>query len=281
MLDTAYEVAVPEFVVFRYRIAGPTPRFFAVAIDHIMIAGGLLAVIILISVLGQSGLLAGKDAAGVATFFFFIAFFLLYWFYFFFFEWLNRGRTPGKMLMGLRVVSADGTALDVLQVVIRSLLRVADMFPMIFLGWLFFLPSYATGFIAILSTTGFQRLGDMAAGTLVVREGTERAHVELIKDERIASLADRLNVRVTPSPGFVQAVSDFAAARSRLTPERRLEIALSVEARVRHYFSAEHLACTPVELILAVHHFYFILPLDKTTGRVGAPTANGFARSQA
>lgn len=279
MLDTAYEVAVPEFVVFRYRIAGPTARFFAVAIDHIMIAGGLLGVIILLAVLGQSGLLAGKSAAGVATFFFFIAFFLLYWFYFFFFEWLNRGRTPGKMLMGLRVVSADGTALDVLQVVIRSLLRVADMFPLLFLGWLYFLPSYATGFITILSTRGFQRLGDMAAGTLVVREGAERAHVELIEDERIASLADRLNVRVTPSPGFVQAVSDFAAARSRLTPERRLEIARSVEVRARHYFSAENLHCTPVELLLAVHHFYFILPSEKSRVQASSPNVTGGGKS--
>ncbi|MBI3395564.1 MAG: RDD family protein [Spirochaetia bacterium] len=261
MLDTVYEVSVPEYVVFRFRTAGPAARFLAVLVDHLAILALIAMSLVLFGILSITAIFVGKDASGVAVFILFIMFFLIYWFYFFVFEWLNRGRTPGKMLLGLRVVSEDGTSLDVIQVMIRNLLRVADMFPFVFVGWLFFLPSYGTGFVALLSGPGFRRLGDLAAGTLVVREGDQRLELpEPVLDPRIDWIAERLQMRLLPSPTLVQSISDFVQSRSRLSPARRQEMAGRVESRIRHYFRAESLDCNAEELLMAVHSYLFRLP---------------------
>ena len=86
-----------------------------------------------------------------------LGFFLLEWFYPVFFE-LRSGATPGKRAMGLRVVHDDGTPVGAVASVIRNLLRVADFLPLF----------YAAGLVSCLVDRDFRRLGDLAAGTLVV-----------------------------------------------------------------------------------------------------------------
>src|SRR5690606_7330784 len=85
---------------------------------------------------------------------------VLFYGYFLLFEALDHGRTPGKRLVGLRVISDDGRPMAVQQAVVRNLVRVVDSLP----------GGYGIGIVAALLSPRAQRLGDMAAGTVVVRE---------------------------------------------------------------------------------------------------------------
>ena len=262
-LDTVLEIPAPEYIVFRHVIAGPVSRLFAVLIDHGIIAFLMLCAILVFAVIISAESLFGSSAPGAGEFLLYIVFFVLYWFYFFLFEWLAAGRTPGKRALGLRVVSEDGAALDVFQVAIRNLLRIADMFPMQTLVWLFFLPSYGAGAVSCFFSRGrtggvsFQRLGDLAAGTIVIREAKRKAAGAEKESERIAHLASALNMLTVPSPDFVLALGDFVRRRKRLNPGRVEEICSKIEGPLRRYFRAEGLECTGEELALAVfYHLY-------------------------
>ena len=260
--DADIDIMVPEYIVFRHETAGPVSRFFAVLLDILTIFLLFFGFVVLLIALGVAGLaLAPKEMSSLIQSALLISFFLFSYFYFLFFEWMNRGRTPGKMLLGLRVVSLDGTALDRFQVALRNLLRIADMFP--FQSLIFTqLPSYLVGGLtAFVSGRSFQRLGDLAAGTIVIRDRRRRDNGGLPSaDERIRELAGRLSLRRAPAAGLARALSDFAGRRQTLSAARREEIAGAVEKSVRGYFGAEGVACTPEELLLAAHEYLYHLP---------------------
>jgi uncharacterized RDD family membrane protein YckC len=93
--------------------------------------------------------------------------FLLFWGYYLIFEWLWAGRTPGKRLVRIRVVDMNGTPIGFTQSLIRNLIRIVD-----------FLPSaYGVGLVAMFSNARARRLGDFAAGTLVVKERSVKADI--------------------------------------------------------------------------------------------------------
>lgn len=147
MLDTSQSVATPEGVDLSLVPAGPVPRATAFLID-LLLRFALLALIALaLSLLGKLGM-------GL----FLLVMFLIEWFYPVAFEVLAQGATPGKRSVGLRVVEADGRPVGIAASVIRNLLRTADFLPFLF----------GFGLLAMLFHPRFQRLGDMAAGTLVV-----------------------------------------------------------------------------------------------------------------
>src|SRR5262249_11958733 len=102
---------------------------------------------------------AGRPGVGFAVFRVWL--FAEMWGYFLFFEWLWHGQTPGKWLLGLRVISQEGTGVSFLQSAVRNILRVADGLPLPFL-------LYGMGFAAAACNRENRRLGDLAAGTLVV-----------------------------------------------------------------------------------------------------------------
>ena len=93
-----------------------------------------------------------------------IIFFVLEWFYPVVFEVLRDGSTPGKKMLDLRVVHADGTPVGWSSSMLRNLLRAADFLPLF----------YGIGFLCALLSGNFRRLGDLAAGTLVVYRDSER-----------------------------------------------------------------------------------------------------------
>ena len=264
-LDTDLNIPAPEYIVFRHYMAGPVGRFFAVFIDHIIILLALVAVFIF----GLIGVISvdSESLSGVAVFLIFLGFFILNWFYFFLFEWFNRGQTPGKMLLGLRVVSQDGAALDVTQVALRNLLRIADMFPVNFLGVLL-VPGYGVAALsAFINGRYFRRLGDLAAGTIVIRDLNRRGEpIDFTGEEGVPEIADQLHMRTVPAPDLTQALNDFAARRRRLHPGRRREIAQAVEEPVRRYFGAEQIDCEGEILLLAAHYYLFRLSGEKNNG---------------
>lgn len=145
--DTVYHVESPEGIVLELHPAGPYVRLLAWLIDMAIRFGVLIVMAIVIAVLGDPGL-------GL----FYIGFFLIYWLYPVFFELFANGATPGKKAFGLRVVKQNGTPVDLGASLIRNLLRVVDGLPVLF----------PVGLVAMLITRGFRRIGDLAAGTIVV-----------------------------------------------------------------------------------------------------------------
>ncbi|MCE9599660.1 MAG: RDD family protein [Spirochaetia bacterium] len=250
-LDSKLEIPAPEFIVFRMHTAGPVARFFAVLVDQVIIAFLLMAIIFFSVVVSVSETAWGKNS-GIGTFIFFLLFFILQWFYFFVFEWLNKGRTVGKMALGLRVVSMDGTTLDAVQILIRNLLRVADMFPLKFLAWLLFLPTYSIGLVSMfLTAPRFRRLGDLAAGTIVIREMQEAKAVNANYPVN-ETLARQIAFKAFPSATLVQALHDFAGRYETLHPARRHEIADRVRERLE--WLTGKVDCTSEELLLLCHY---------------------------
>jgi uncharacterized RDD family membrane protein YckC len=128
------------------RIAGPVVRAWAWAIDFAIRAAVYLALALMFGFLG---------GLGIAVIL--VGFFLIEWFYPVLFE-LRSGATPGKKAMGIQVVHDNGTPVGWSSSLIRNLIRAADFFPFL----------YGFGLISMLANRDFKRLGDMAAGTLVV-----------------------------------------------------------------------------------------------------------------
>ena len=152
-IDTLQTVELAEGVEIRLRTAGPMLRAGAYMIDFlirvaILVLGGMLAAF--------AGIAVGENVVqGLIL----LCWFLLDWIYPVVFESGKRGATPGKRAMGLRVVQANGSPITVGQAVVRNFLRFIDGMP-------FF--TYGFGVASCLASRRFQRLGDLAAGTVVV-----------------------------------------------------------------------------------------------------------------
>ncbi len=154
-LDTTAAVATPERVRFEYRLAGPGPRAVAWAVDSAIRAAILLALAVGVLVLSSAPALGGAGT-GVLL----VGLFLLEWWYGAIFETLLQGRTPGKWLVGIRVVRADGAPGRVSDFVLRNLLRGVDFLP----------GMYGIGVATMGLDDRMRRVGDLVAGTVVVRE---------------------------------------------------------------------------------------------------------------
>jgi len=153
-------IETPENVVLQRRLAGIGSRFIAGLIDSLIIfAMGLVILFVFgfMGVLDASDVSPGARAWLVAVLF--VVFFAVYWGYFVFFEMLTNGQSPGKKVEKIRVVKAGGGAIAFTDIAIRNLLRVVD-------GLVF----YAVAGICMFFTKKAQRLGDLAAGTVVISE---------------------------------------------------------------------------------------------------------------
>jgi uncharacterized RDD family membrane protein YckC len=143
-------IATPEGVELALDLAGLGSRFTAGVIDLALKTVVVIGLVLLARRL--SGLAANIALAALPL--------LVYIGYDILFETLGAGRTPGKRATGLRVLRADGGAEDAVASLIRNVLRLIDGLPL----------SYVPGIVSILVTKRNQRLGDLAAGTIVVRE---------------------------------------------------------------------------------------------------------------
>lgn len=141
-------------------LAGIGSRFIAIVVDHliwgfIFVVLGILAAIIF-PALNYFGGVSVNWAIGI----FVLVIFLMQWGYFALFEAFGNGRTPGKRVAKIRVIHQSGRGINFVEALARNLVRFIDYFP----GF------YAIGIIAIFLSKRSQRLGDMVAGTLVVRD---------------------------------------------------------------------------------------------------------------
>jgi uncharacterized RDD family membrane protein YckC len=147
LLDTTRRVATPEGIELTLHLAGPVPRAMAWAIDLVVRAAIVLAVAFGAVQFGQGGWGLVLLTA------FFVEWLLPAWF-----EAAWRGQTPGKRSMGLAVLNDDGTPVRWPAALTRNLLRAVDFLPLL----------YGIGLVAMLANRDFKRLGDLAAGTVVV-----------------------------------------------------------------------------------------------------------------
>ena len=146
-------ITTPEHVAIRLQPAGVGSRFLAVFIDSLIVMGASTLVMVLL----RSFLPAGVAAALWVT-----VSFLLTWGWHVYFETQRNGRTPGKRALSLRVVDARGLPLTIYQSMVRNVARVIDFAPLF----------YGVGAVTALVNATGRRLGDLIAGTLVVREST-------------------------------------------------------------------------------------------------------------
>jgi uncharacterized RDD family membrane protein YckC len=149
----------PEQIDVDLELVGLGSRLFAKVLDVILkiIITGFLLIIVAIGI-GESKLL---DKPSTFTIAILVAGTYLLWLgYGVFFESRWNGQTPGKYLVGIRVIQEGGAPIDFRAAGIRNLLCVADMIPVF----------YILGAVLVLLTSRKQRLGDLAAGTIVIRE---------------------------------------------------------------------------------------------------------------
>lgn len=172
-------------------------RFYAWLIDFSIRLAFYVVFALLLPLLGGLGM-------GI----YLIIVFLLEWFYPVIFEVLRNGATPGKKAMGVRVVHDDGTEVGWQAAVIRNLLRAADFLPL----------CYGIGLASMLITRDFRRLGDLAAGTLVVYRDNPVPQMDIVA-------APPLAPPLPLSAAEQYAVLQFGERYSALNPERADELA--------------------------------------------------------
>ncbi|MDQ3327050.1 MAG: RDD family protein [Chloroflexota bacterium] len=164
-MDDPYLVSTPENVELRYTVAGLATRFFAALIDSIILAflGFFILIVGLIFVAAGSGF--GDTASLAILAVTLLLLFVLVFGYYIFFETVWRGQTPGKRALRLRVMRDDGLPLNFTASVIRNLIRFFDLLP----------GTYGFGVVAMFLNKRWKRLGDMAAGTVVIRDDVPQA----------------------------------------------------------------------------------------------------------
>lgn len=197
LLDSLNTVQTPEGVDIHLRLAGVWPRSVAWIVDALIRAGIYIILGIVLSFLGDFG-------TGLML----IGFFLIEWFYPVVFEVLNKGMTPGKKSLGIQVLNSDGTPIGWSSSMLRNILRTVDFLPFL----------YGLGFISMLLNDRFQRIGDLAADTVVVYHSNTAALAE-IPQLAAAKCSYDLNLKEQ------QAVIRYAERTKQLSDERLEELA--------------------------------------------------------
>ncbi|HEY5257761.1 MAG TPA: RDD family protein [Candidatus Baltobacteraceae bacterium] len=226
-MDRDVDIRTPESVAFRYELAGLGSRFLAVFVDLLI----QVAVILLIfwgltylashaspAVVRQEHQDSWAQSIGIAIVVAIV--FTIFYGYFILFEIFWNGQTPGKKLLGIRVVRDGGYPVDFGASFLRNVIRIGEQL----------LLFYALSAVSTLLSPENKRVGDYAAGTIVVRES------------RFVPIKNFL--RALPQPASVTAASllgdeeraliaNFLERRDQLSGDRRRDLALRIAARVR------------------------------------------------
>lgn len=244
MLDDELQIETPERVELHYVLANIGNRFLAAALDHIFQVLLMLALGLAMGVVTNWNFDAGLGTwtAAIAV----LVFFLIYWGYFVIFETLWNGQTPGKRIMKLRVVREDGRPIRFFEAFVRNLLRIAiDFMPP---------PSYAIGVASIIFSPRSKRLGDLVAGTVVVKERASEApslddiikmsEAEEKKLTRTAPAPFKANTRLL-SERELQAVETFLNRRYELNEPGRSVLAARIAQAVAIKLNIPNLPLSP------------------------------------
>jgi len=211
-LDDRITIATPEGVAIEMVLAGLGSRFLARLLDSVIQLLIIIALAVVLGVTGSSGI-------GIAVFV--IMVFLVVFAYDVVFETLNNGRTVGKMAAGIRVVGQLGEPVRFVSSAVRNIARIADFLPIFYLA----------GTISIVATQHDRRLGDLAAGTVVVRDrfpGLVQLPAPITVTPAAVSTWDVSAIR----PDEVRAIRQFLDRRLSLRWPARSYFAVDLANRV-------------------------------------------------
>lgn len=234
MLDNELSVEIPEHVELQFVLASVGNRFLACAIDHIIQL--LMIFFIIFAARSFQVTLSALEMQWGTNWFVagaILIVFLITFGYFVLFETVWSGQTPGKRWLRLRVMRQDGRPIGFYEAMVRNLVRLVDIMPF---------PSYFVGIVSIFFSREYRRLGDYAAGTVVVKERSSEAprFSELFEDE--AAFPEREsdtampNITIPPhalrliTNEEMRAVDAFLKRRTRLGLERRRFLAHRIAA---------------------------------------------------
>jgi uncharacterized RDD family membrane protein YckC len=218
MLDELYSIETPEQVDVAYDVAGVGSRVLAALIDHLLI--GLVILVVVLLVVAVSSLLDSASGLMLALVLAASSYLLLCG-YHILFETLWNGQTPGKRMLGLRMVDISGRPIGFTTSAIRNLLRIVD-----------FLPSaYAIGFVTMFFDKRARRLGDMAAGCMAVRQRDvvtlDSLHMPRTNQQPVVAAAQQVtipNLRALRR-NDIDLVQEFLRRRRGLAPDVRQRLA--------------------------------------------------------
>lgn len=226
-LSQTIEVETPELVVLSYTIAGVGSRALAALIDSFICIAGIIAIIFAFgAVTTQPSRPAGDSFGAWAMAISIFAIFCLLWGYYVLFEGLADGQTPGKRILRLRVVRDGGYSVTFGASAVRNLVRIVDIQPF---------PLYGVGLLSVILSKSGKRIGDIVAGTIVVREALVR------------QLAPALPKATDSAPALLQTVlteeeftvlERFMERRGTLDPERRSALAAQIATRLSSALAA-------------------------------------------
>lgn len=216
-LSEEYTIDTPENVTFGYEVAGIGSRFVAALLDNIilgvLLVGLNIALIVALANLADDPTMRELDAepldenwvAGFVIAIYALLNFIIWWGYYLLFEWLWHGQTLGKRTARIRVVRLDGAPLSFVPVAVRNLVRIVDFLPM----------GYGVGVVTMFCNSQSRRLGDFAAGTLVVKDQGE------ITLEALMATAPKAALPTAPAPLRTEPPAESAAATTpALTPDQ-------------------------------------------------------------
>lgn len=247
-------IETPERVPLEFALASIGNRFLAVAIDHfIQFFSIFLVAWFFLSLAGYSTSQTVdasenlfEEAPKWLIAILILTSFLIFAGYFIVFEWLWNGQTPGKRLMKLRVIRDDGRPVTLWEAAARNLLRIADAIP----G--FVVPIYSVGLIVIFLSNRDQRLGDIFAGTVVIRERIDEAPTfdetfsTRIRDAAFTRVQKTVGVRANVAAlteSEIEVVESFLRRRWDLTERQRLwmawRIALPIMYKLKPAYNLE------------------------------------------
>jgi uncharacterized RDD family membrane protein YckC len=227
-MERTLDIPTAEAVDVRYELAGLGSRFLAVLIDLVVqlaAAGAIFALIAWLPApitLYFSPLAFRNPISALTLAFFVLAMFAIFFVYFIVFEVASNGRTPGKRALGLRVIRAGGFPVDVTASVIRNLVRIVE----VSLGF------YLVSALVVLRSPRNQRIGDLAAATIVVRDRAVRSD---ILDVIRAAANERDDGLSTVDRELIER---FVQRRAELDANARVLVAASIAARVRPKLAA-------------------------------------------
>ena len=216
-IDDHHTIDTPEQTRLEFAVAGIGSRFLALTVDLLIQGAAGLGLIILVILLRLTGLFNGLPLSGQWIAALLIAFtFLAHFGYFTAFEILWRGQTPGKRMMHLRVVKDSGRTLSASESILRNLMRIADQLPAL----------YAVGMVSALLTSQNQRLGDLLAGSIVVREASLAQLRPVWDSSVIANPVDMAQARLSGED--LALIEAFLARRSELPSSVRARMASGI-----------------------------------------------------
>ncbi|MCE5322609.1 RDD family protein [bacterium] len=213
-------VVTPENVRIEYELAGLASRAGAAIIDLLLQVLLILAVLGVRMLLSEHGRWPGTTWANALLA---IASFVMWYGYYVYFETVWNGQSPGKRYARMRTIREGGTPIDFASAAVRNLVRIVDMIPGI----------YLVGMISVLANSRNKRLGDFAAGTLVVKERSEWMHTKEKQTQEEASAAQYPEAELVRnielvSPDDFETIKRFVERKAELDGKVREELASKI-----------------------------------------------------